>query len=269
MRKKPLSGKTILVTRAREQSADFASRLERLGAEVIPLPMIEIVPPRSWEGMDRAISSLRSYDWIIFTSVNGVAFFFDRLKEMGKTPRSLSKARICAIGPATAEALRKRGVRVEYIPKQFVAESILRGLKRKGIEGKRILLARAERAREVLPEGLQSMGARVDQVEAYRTVKPKGASIRLKKLLGQRKVDVVTFTSSSTVHHFIDLLKGEEVPALLKGVAIACIGPVTAESAREAGLRVHIQPEVYTIPALTRAIERYFRREAYPPRRPR
>lgn len=262
MVKRSLSGRRILITRALGQSADFASRLEELGAEVIQLPMIEIVPPRSWKEMDRAISRIRFYDWILFTSVNGVHFFFERLKEKGKDRRSLSKVKICAIGPATAEALRRRGLRVDFIPERYVAESILKGFEKKGIEGKRILLARAKKARDVLPEGLKAMGAQVDVVEAYRTVKPKGVSPRLRRLLKNNKVDAVAFTSSSTVEHFIDLLKGEDVKTLMKGVAIACIGPVTAQTVRKARLKVHIQPDEYTIPALARAIERHFHRRA-------
>jgi len=254
----PLKGKKILITRAREQSTEFTTRLKKLGAEVIEFPTIEIVPPSSWKGMDRAIAQLKSYDWIIFTSANGVNFFYQRLKERGKNRRSLSGSKICAIGPATAEQLKKKGTQVDYIPKEFVAESILRGFKRMGIEGKQILLARAKKARDVLPKGLRGMGARVDVVEVYRTVKPKRGVMRLKRLLKKKEVDVITFTSSSTVSHFIDLLKKEALKNLLKGVAIACIGPITARTVRESGLKVHIQPEEYTIPALTREIALYF-----------
>lgn len=258
MDKRPLRGKKILITRAREQSAEFSKRLKRLGAEVIEFPTIEIVPPLSWKGLDQVLSRLPSYDWIIFTSANGVAFFHQRLREKGKDRRSLSGLKICAIGPATAQQLKKRRLRVDYIPKEFVAESILKGFKRMGIRGKQILLARAKKARDVLPEGLRSIGARVDVVEAYRTVKPKRGAMRLKGLLKKRGVDVITFTSSSTVNHFIDLLKKEEVQDLLKGVAIACIGPVTARTVKASGLKVHIQPREYTIPGLTQAIAQYF-----------
>ncbi len=261
MNNEPLAGKKILITRAREQSAEFATRLKKFGAEVIDFPTIEIVPPSSWKGMDRAIAQLKSYDWVIFTSANGVNFFYQRLKERGKNRRSLSGLKICAIGPATAEQLKKKGAQVDYIPKEFVAESILRGFKRMGIEGKQILLARAKKARDVLPKGLRRMGARIDVVEVYRTVKPKGGVMRLKRLLEKKEVDVITFTSSSTVSHFIDLLKKEALKNLLKGVAIACIGPITARTVREAGLKVHIQPEEYAIPALTHAIADYFARK--------
>jgi len=258
--KMPLSEKIILITRAREQSVEFATRLKKFGAEVIEFPTIEIVPPLSWRNVDRAISQLKSYDWIIFTSANGVNFFYQRLNEKGKDRRSLSGLKICAIGPATAEQLKKRGARVDYIPKEFVAESILRGFKRMGVEGKKILLARAKKARDVLPEGLKKMGATVDVVEAYRTIKPKGGALRLKRLLRKKEVDVITFTSSSTVTHFLDLLKKEALKNLLKEVAIACIGPITARTVREAGLKVHIQPKEYTIPGLTQVIVEYFKK---------
>jgi uroporphyrinogen III methyltransferase/synthase len=201
---------------------------------------------------------MTSYDWMIFTSANGVQFFFQRLKEKGKTRRSLSGIKICAIGPATAKQLKKEGIRVDFIPKKFIAEAILHGFKKMGVEGKRILLARAKEARDVLPIGLRKMGTEVDVVEVYRTIKPKGGGMRLKRLLEKKEVDAITFTSSSTVSHFLDLLKKEALKDLLKGVAIACIGPITARTIREAGLKVHIQPEEYTIPDLTRAIAEYF-----------
>lgn len=264
MNNEPLLGKNILITRAREQSREFTTRLKKLGAEVIEFPTIEIIPPSSWKGVDHAIAQLKSYDWVIFTSANGVHFFFQRLKEKGKNRRSLWGSKICAIGPATAQQLKKKGLQVDYIPKEFVAESILKGFKRMGVMGKRILLARAKKARDVLPEGLRSMGAKVDVVETYRTVKPKAGAERLKRLLKKKQVDVITFTSSSTVTNFIDLLKMETVQDLLKGIAIACIGPVTARSVRQAGLKVHIQPKEYTIPGLTRAIAEYFKKITNP-----
>jgi len=258
MNKMPLLGKKILITRAREQSSEFTTRLKKLGAEVIEFPTIEIVPPSSWKGVDHAIAQLKSYDWVIFTSANGVNFFYQRLKEKGKDRRSLSGLKICAIGPATAKQLKKRDTRVDYIPKEFIAESILKGFKKIGIKEKQILLARAKRARDVLPEGLKKMGAKVDVVAVYRTVKPRGGSRRLRQLLEKGKIDVITFTSSSTVSHFIDLLKKEDVKNLLKGGALACIGPVTARTVKEAGLKVHIQPREFTIPGLTQAIVEYF-----------
>jgi uroporphyrinogen III methyltransferase/synthase len=258
MNKQPLAGRTILITRAREQSGEFASRLQNLGAEVIEFPTIEIVPLLSWEKLDRAIDRLPSYDWVIFTSVNGVDFFWRRLSEKTKKPQIRSTLKFCAIGPATARQLQARGIEVDYTPKEFVAEAILQGFEKMAIQGKRILLARVKQARDILPKGLRTLGAEVEVVEAYRTVKPRGGARRLTGILSDGKVDVITFTSSSTVNHFVELLKKEKVGKLLKGIAIACIGPVTAQTAESLGLEVHIQPQEYTIPSLTQAISEYF-----------
>ena len=251
-------GKKILVTRAREQSADFANRLKKLGAEVIAFPTIEVVPPIRWNELDRAIDQLKSYDWILFTSANGVHFFWQRLKERRKSPHLPPSLKVCAIGPATAKKLKEKGVPVHYIPKAFIAESILEGFEKKSIKGKKIILARAKKARDILPKGLRKMGAEVDVVEAYRTIRPRGGSKKLKKILKDREMDVIAFTSSSTVNHFAELLKKEDLKKLLKGIAIACIGPVTARTAKEWGLKTQIRPRQYTIPALTRAIAEYF-----------
>ncbi len=258
MEKKSLVGKRILITRTREQSGDFSTQLRKLGAEVLEFPTIEIVPPTRWKELDQTIDQLKSYDWILFTSANGVDFFWQRLEEREKSSRLPASLKVCVIGPATADRLKRKGVSVHYVPKEFIAESILEGLKKARMEGKKVLLARAKKARDILPEGLRKLGAEVDVVEVYRTVKPKGGSKKLKKLLTEEKIDVITFTSSSTVNHFADLLQKEDLGRLVKGVAIACIGPVTARTAKEKGLRVRIQPKEYTIPALSRAIAEYF-----------
>jgi len=260
---KPLTGKKILITRARDQAAVFASSLKDLGAEVIELPTIEVVPPVSSKGLDRAIDQIDSYDWLIFTSANGVNFFWRRWKERGKDhlPPSL---KICAIGPATAYQLMEKGIEVHYTPKEFIAEAILKGFEKSMLKGKRVLLARAKEARDVLPEGLKRMGARVDVVEVYRTLKPKGGAKALRELLRKRKVNAITFTSSSTVNHFAELLKEEDLQNLLSGIVIACIGPITARTAKNWRMRVHIQPKEYTIPALTQAIVQYFMRKTHP-----
>jgi uroporphyrinogen III methyltransferase/synthase len=258
LNKNPLAGKKILITRAREQSGNFAALVKKLGAEVIEFPTIEIIPPTTWRGLDRAIDQLKSYDWILFTSANGVNFFFERLREKGEDRYLPSSLKVCAIGPATAYQLKDRGIRVDYIPKEFVAEAILKGFGGMAITGKRILLARAKEARDVLPQGLKKMGAEVDVVAAYQTVKPKGESRRLKKLLRDGGIDVITFTSSSTVNHFAELLKKEDLKKLLDGIAIACIGPITARTAQGLGMKVRIRPKEYTIPALTQAIAQYF-----------
>jgi uroporphyrinogen III methyltransferase / synthase len=251
-------GKKILITRAREQSGDFSTLLKKLGAEVIEFPTIEIVPPLRWKELDQAIDQLKSYDWLIFTSANGVNFFWQRLSERGGVRRLPSTLKVCAIGPATARQLKEKKISVSYIPKEFIAESILEGFEKLLIKGERILLARAKKARDILPNGLKKLGAKVDVVEVYRTVKPKAGSKRLKKLLTDGSIDVITFTSSSTVNHFAELLKKEDLRKLLKGIAIACIGPVTARTAKQWGMRVQVQPKQYTIPSLTRAVSQYF-----------
>jgi uroporphyrinogen III methyltransferase / synthase len=258
MDKRPLSGKRILITRAREQSAESASLLRKMGAEVIVFPTIEIVPPLRWDGLDKAIGELQSYDWVIFTSANGVHFFWRRLEEKGRRLRLPSSLKVCAIGPATATALKEKGVSVSYIPKEYIAEAILNGFLKMAIRGRRILLARARIARDVLPKGLNKMGAEVDVVEVYRTIKPKGGARKLRQLLTEEKIDAITFTSSSTVNHFAELLKKEDLKTYLKGISIACIGPVTTRTAKAWGMKVTIQPDEYTLPGLTRAIAEYF-----------
>ena len=260
MNKKSLTGKKILITRAREQSGDFATQLKKIGAEVIEFPTIEMVAPIRWGEVDRAIDRLKSYDWIIFTSANGVDFFWQRLAERGELHPLPSSLKVCAIGPATARQLKEKGISVHYVPEKFVAESILEGFEKMFVKGKRILLARAKKARDILPKGLRKMGAEVDVVAVYRTIRPRGGSKRLNRLLTEGEIDVIAFTSSSTVNHFAELLKKEDLKKLLKGIAIACIGPVTAETAKGWGLRVQIQPKQYTIPGLTRAIADYYKR---------
>ena len=258
MNQQTLAGRKILITRAREQSGDFANQLKKMGAEVIEFPTIEIIPPTTWMELDRAIDQLNSYDWIIFTSTNGVNFFFERLREKGKDDPLRPSLKICAIGPATAYQLKERGIQVDYVPKEYVAESVLKGFGEMAIKGRRMLLARAKEARDVLPRGLRKMGAVVDVVVAYQTVKPKGGLRRLKKLLGDGGIDVITFTSSSTVNYFAELLKREDMKKLSEHFVVACIGPITARTATRWGMKVRIQPREYTIPALTQAIGKYF-----------
>jgi uroporphyrinogen III methyltransferase/synthase len=260
MNKKSLAGRKILITRARDQSGDFATHLKKIGAEVIEFPTIEMVAPIRWGEVDHAMDRLKSYDWIIFTSANGVDFFWKRMAERRKLRPLPSSLKVCAIGPATARQLKEKGVSVHYVPEKFVAESILEGFEKMFVKGKRILLARPKRARDILPKGLRKMGAEVDVLAVYRTVKPRGGAKKLKRLLAEGKIDVITFTSSSTVNHFAELLKTENLKKLLKGVAIACIGPITARTAKEWALKVRIQPKQYTIPDLTRAIADYYKR---------
>ena len=253
----PLFGKRILITRAREQTTVFAARLEASGAEVVEFPTIQIEPPESWEPLDAAIARLREYGWVIFTSANGVRFFSDRLQAAGRDMRDLFGIAVCAIGPATAAALLDRGVRADLVPAEFKAEALVEAVGKERIRGARVLLARAAEARQVIPDELTRRGAMVDVVPAYRTLGNTVNADQLRASLRDGKIDVVTFTSSSTVRHFVDLV-GEEASGLLQNVVVASIGPITAGTASQHGIVSHIVPERYTIPALTEALIRHF-----------
>ena len=257
---KPLFGKRILVTRAREQASSFAQILEAAGAEVLEFPTIRIVPPESWAPLDAALGQLRDYQWVIFTSANGVRFFWERLRHAGRDLRDLFGITVCAIGPATAEALLRLGVQADIVPAEFKAEALVEAIGEEHVRGSRILLARAAEAREVIPEELACRGAQVDVVPAYRTVKSTADAEELRTMLREGKIHAVTFTSSSTVKHFLDLV-GEETASLLNQVTVASIGPITAETAARCGIVSHIVPESYTIPALAEALVSHFRAE--------
>lgn len=255
---KPLFGKTIVVTRAREQASELVRLLEDLGANCIPCPSIRITSPDSWKDLDRSILRLGHYDWIVFTSVNGVRYFLERLMANKKDVRDLRGINICAIGPKTAEELENVGLSLDFIPKEYVSEAVVDGLKKKGISGKRVLIPRAEVAREVLPDQLRALGASVDIVTAYKTVKPKEMGQDLKRLFEDKVIDLITFTSSSTVENFVGLLEKGGLKDRLKGITVACIGPITAQTAKKLGMKVHIVPKKYTIPALVDAIVKHF-----------
>lgn len=255
---KPLFGKRILVTRALEQAGDFSRLLERNGAETVIFPTIKTVPPESFGPLDKAIKKLPAYNWAIFTSVNGVKYFFDRLYKLDKDLRELKGVNICAIGPRTEEAVRALGIKVDLTPKEYRAEAIIEALGKKGIKGKRFLLARAAVAREILPMEIRRLGGKIDVVPAYKTIKPKKEAAGIKKLFQDGGIDVVTFTSSSTVTNFASIFKRSELPGLLKSAKVACIGPITAQTAGKYGLKADIMPKDYTIPALTEAMARYF-----------
>ncbi len=257
---RPLFGRRVIVTRAREQASDFKSRLEALGAQCIEFPTISIVPPASWEPLDAAITALAQYDWVIFTSVNGVRFFLDRLWHAGRDVRSLSGLRIAAIGPKTAAALEGRGVRPDLVPGEYRAEAILEGLAGEDIAGRRFLLPRARIARDILPDTLRERGAAVDVVTAYETGLPEERSAEILERLRARAIDCLTFTSSSTVSNFFSLFARDEILPLLAPVTVACIGPITAQTAVEHGLTVSIMPTEYTIPGLTDAIRDHYRK---------
>ncbi|MDE2060517.1 MAG: uroporphyrinogen-III C-methyltransferase [candidate division NC10 bacterium] len=256
--RRPLFGKRILVTRTREQAGRFAELLEGQGAEVVEVPLIEIVPPKSWKPMDQAIERLEAYGWVIFTSVNGVDAFFRRLREHRQDARRLGAARICAIGSATADTLERHNIIPDIVPAEFRAEGVIEALTPYDLQGAKILLPRAEVARDLLPIELERRGATVEVVPVYRTVRSPTARDLLKPLLQDRKIDLVTFTSSSTVTNFVEALAQEDLKTICEGVRVACIGPITKETAERFGLTVDIMPQQYTIPTFAAAIADYF-----------
>lgn len=257
---KPLLGRRVVVTRPREQAERLAELLEGYGAEVEVIPTIRLEPPESWEPLDRALERLGEYAWLIFTSQNGVIAFRDRLEATGADPRALAGPRIAAIGPETAETLRRFGLRVDLIPAEYRAEALVEALRSHLASGMRVLIPRAQEAREVLPERLRALGVSVTVVPAYRTVAARDGVDRLRALLEAGQVHVVTFTSSSTVRHFMALFPPGETPRLLRRVALAAIGPVTAETVAEYGLAAAIVPREYTVPALAAAVAAHFAR---------
>jgi uroporphyrinogen III methyltransferase/synthase len=257
---KPLFGRRIVVTRTREQASDLVKKLEELGAACEEFPTIRIVPPDSWEPLDKAIKDIKEFDWVIFTSVNGVKNFLLRLRATGCDLRSLGKCKVAAIGPKTAEMLEELYLKLDFVPSEYRAEGIIEGLKALGIAGKKVLIPRAEVAREILPEKLAEAGAEVKVVPAYKTVKPEGEEAEaLVKLLEGREIDMVTFTSSSTVSNFVDILGRDRVASLLKGVDIACIGPITAETAQKFSIQPQVMPQEYTIDSMVKSIEAFYR----------
>ncbi|HWP46289.1 MAG TPA: uroporphyrinogen-III synthase [Candidatus Limnocylindrales bacterium] len=254
----PLLGKRILVTRAQEQAGMLVKLLEEQGAKPLEFPVIEIVPPASWEKLDQAISRLEDYTWLIFTSVNGVKYFLQRLTFNGKDLRNLKDIRICTIGPGTAAALEKLGIQVHWIPDEYRAEAIVAGLGKELI-GRRVLLPRAEIARDLLPEQLKKLGVEIEVVTAYRTIQAPYSADQIRALLQAQEVDMITFTSSSTVRNFLNLFEEGERIGLLGRTLLACIGPITAETVRKFGLSPHIVASEYTIPGLVRAIVEFYR----------
>jgi uroporphyrinogen-III synthase len=282
-----LAGIRVLVGRARHQAGALSSELQKLGATVVEIPFIEIRAPRSFKPLDTALKNLDTYDWLILTSVNGVEAMSQRMEKLD-LPQSFQsrggqdreghdfsraakaekknaasaaesrKLRVAAIGPATKKAIEQRGIQVDVVPKEYVAESVVRSLKNK-VKGKRVLLVRAKVARDVIPNELRKAGAHVDVVEAYETVVPQSSRTSLRAALKNpaKRPHVVTFTSSSTVKNFVELI-GAKAPkarsSLLNGIRMASIGPVTSATLRDLGLTVDIAAKEFTIPGLIEAI---------------
>jgi uroporphyrinogen III methyltransferase / synthase len=258
---RPLFGTRILVTRARSQAFELSQLLLAYGGEPVECPTIEFVPPANWEDADQALRNLDTYQWLILTSVNGVQHFMRRLWHHARDARSLHGIRICCIGPRTAEELEKFGVKADVVPSQFQAEGILDVMKAAGVAGQRVLIARAAQAREILPEELRRLGAEVQVVPVYQTVVPQAAVKAIADRLRSQEIEVITFASSSTVRNFVELFGGiEELKKNLQHTIVGCIGPITAQTARELGLQVDVVAGQNTIPALVEALVEYRQR---------
>jgi uroporphyrinogen-III synthase len=250
-----LSGVRILVGRARHQASALSAELRKQGAIVIEIPFIEIRRPRSFRPLDAALKNLSSYDWLILTSVNGVEAMWQRLEQLKVKKVNLQHLRIAAIGPATKSAIEKHGAKVDVVPKEYVAEAVVRSLRRR-VKGKRVLLVRAKVARDVIPRELRKAGAQVDVVEAYETIIPPASrkSVRAALKNPRRRPHVVTFTSSSTVRNFVSLVEGSRALPGLDGILTASIGPITSSTLRDLGLPVSMEAKQFTIPGLVEAI---------------
>jgi uroporphyrinogen III methyltransferase / synthase len=259
---KPLAGVRVVITRAGAQASGLARQIELVGGAVVEFPTIEIQPPEDFAAFDAAIENIERYDWLIFTSVNSVAPFLARLRRSGKAPGALASTHVAAIGPETAQRLSSAGLTVSLVPERYQAEGILDAVKPELMKGKRVLIPRAAEAREVLPETLRSWGAAVDVVIAYRTALARADVAPLVDLLRRGGIDVITFTSSSTVKNFIRLFDGKNLAEIAGRSAIACIGPITARTVEECGGRPAIVAEEFTTAGLTRAIVAHFRSRA-------
>ena len=256
---RPLFGRRILVTRAKGQAAEFADLIAALGGEPIVCPTIQIAPPETWDPVDRAIRNLSQYRWLIFTSLNGVGPFMERVRSQGYDARLLAGIRLCCIGPRTARELAQYGLQADLIPAEYQAEGVIQALVGHGLQDQRILIPRARVAREILPDQLGAAGALVDVVPVYQTVRPNVETARLSELFADRGIDMITFTSSSTVTNFVELFGGRESMRHVIGeTQIACIGPITAGTAREYGMTTNVMPGENTVPALAEAIARHF-----------
>ena len=251
--KRPLIGTRILVGRARHQAGALSTHLRVLGASIIEIPFIEIRKPSSFAPLDAALKELKKYDWLILTSVNGVEALWQRMRRLRISRSRLKHLQIAAIGPATKRAIVKHKLKVKMMPEEYVAESVVKGLRDK-VNGKRVLLVRAKVARDVIPEELRAAGATVDVIEAYETVVPEKSRARLRALMkSARRPHVVTFTSSSTARNFAELA-GPELASAFDDLQFASIGPVTSATLRELNFPVAIEAKEFTMGGLIRAI---------------
>jgi len=264
--KRALFGKRVVVTRTREQASELINLLENCGAECIEFPTISIKPVNSYEILDLALAEVDTYQWLLFTSINAVDYFFKRLFDLGKDVRFLKGPKVAAVGKVTAEALANHGIKADLLPDEFTGDGLAEALIKKGVKGVRILIPRALKAREILPERLSSEGAEVTVAPVYQNVLPQstfGEQLKgeLNQALQEKTVDMITFTSSSTVKNFATIMNietPEDMQKLMAGVAVATIGPVTAKTAESLGLKVDVQPTEFTIPNLVNSIVTYF-----------
>ena len=255
---RPLFGKCVLVTRPREQAPALSSLLTAYGGEPFECPTLEIVPPGSWEELDKAVKELPTYQWLVLTSVNGVRAFMERLRSNHYDARRLAGLRVCCIGPGTAKKMEAYGIQADDIPAIYQAEGLLELMKEQGVKGQRVLIPRAEVARDLLPDQLRVLGAEVHVVTAYRAVSPKAQVQELKDRLLKRQIHYLTFASSSTVRNFCQLFESrEELHNMIEGSTVACIGPITAQTVQEHGIRVGVVASQNTIPALVESIVQY------------
>ncbi len=257
----PLFGKRVLITRPEGQSAWLARALREVGAEPLEVPSIQILPPPEPARLDHHLKQLSSYHWVVFTSVNGVRAVFERLHATGRDTRALGGCQVAAIGPATRDALAVHGVHADAMPSEYRGEQVAEAMLTRGpLRGKRVLLARAERAREALPERLRKEGAQLDVVAAYRTERASEAELgRIRERLAKGAIDIVTFTSSSTAEQLVAGL-GPDAQTLLRPVMRAAIGPITAETLARLGLATEVVAQEYTADGLLRALTEHLQR---------
>jgi len=252
---RPLFGKRIVVTRAREQASELAAHLSALGAEVIEAPAIDIAEPESFAGMDAVLSDLGRYGWVVFTSANGVAGLFARLQALGSDARRLGGVRVAAVGPGTAAALSRWGITADFVPERALTAEVAKGLIAKGMAGLRVLLPRTDIVGEDLAGLLAAAGASVDQVVAYRTLMPEGLDPEVEALLRHGRVDIITFASASTVRNLCGLL-GNGAAEVIGRSTVVTIGPITSQAARDLGVRIDAEATDHTVPGLVQAVLR-------------
>ena len=265
---RPLFGKRILVTRPREQALELTERLEEMGADAIEAPMIRIEPPEDFGPLDAACAHVAEFDWIVFTSSNAVDAFLDRLLAGPHDLRALKGVQLCVVGPSTGERLARRGLKVDLTPAEYRAEAVVRAMSETGeIRGLRVLMPHADIGREIVADALRSQDADVTEVVAYRTVAVEAereGEPDIYRMLLERRIDVVTFTSASAVRNFVRILGAEPAADLLHTTIVASIGPVTAEAAAQLNIKTTIMPASYTVPALVDAIVEYFEKNPAP-----